>query len=318
MRFNRVFLAAITVAATAGIAFAASADNDAKILAKVGPVTITERDMNMAIAAYPAQQRAYIETPQGRAALLDELVNFNLLALSGKEQNLQDTQAFKDAMQLHERQVLANLAGEKAIAGSGDNISDAEIKQYYDAHQDSFFVPESIRASHILISVPKGASDKEVAEAKDKAMDIIKKIKSGSLEFSKAAQDMSSCPSKVQGGDLGFFSKGQMVPAFEKAAFALKPGEMTSEPVRTDFGFHIIKVTDAHPAKTMPLDDVKASIKSTLSSQAKLAAFQKAIAELRQKYPVEILDESLKTPAPASSTSAPAPTSEPVPADAKK
>ncbi len=144
-------------------------------------------------------------------------------------------------------------------------VSDAEVSKYYETHKEQFRVPEEIRARHILFRLPPNPTKKEVEEARKKALKVEKLAKSGK-DFAKLAEKYSQGPSAKKGGDLGYFTKGMMVKPFEKAAFSMKKGEI-SDPVRTRFGFHIIKIVDIKPAHIKPLSEVKAEIEMTLKLQ---------------------------------------------------
>lgn len=134
------------------------------------------------------------------------------------------------------------------------SVTDQEIKDYYEQNKESMATPEQVRASHILVKT------KAEAEA------IVKDLKGGA-DFAALAKEKSTDPgSKDNGGDLNYFSKGQMVPSFEEAAFKLKVGEI-SEPVQSDFGYHIIKVTDHKDAVNPTFDQKKDEIKETLTHQ---------------------------------------------------
>ena len=144
-------------------------------------------------------------------------------------------------------------------------VTDEETKKFYDENKENLFKrPEQIRASHILCGVDPKATKAEKEKAKAKAEKLLKEIKGGK-DFAELAKSNSDCPSKEKGGDLGFFGKGQMVPAFETAAFALKPGEVSSV-VETQFGYHIIKVTEKKAAGTTGFDEVKEQIKNYLKN----------------------------------------------------
>ncbi|MGL4913423.1 MAG: peptidylprolyl isomerase [Romboutsia sp.] len=146
-------------------------------------------------------------------------------------------------------------------------VSDEEAKKYYDDNKKEFHV-DSVRASHILIATtddknkPLSQTDKE--KAKKKAEDILNRVKAGE-DFTKLAKENSSCPSKQQGGDLGFFGKGEMVPEFETAAYELKKGEI-SDIVETSFGYHIIKTTDKKDEQT-PFEQVRDYIKMEIRKE---------------------------------------------------
>ncbi|WP_027366271.1 SurA N-terminal domain-containing protein [Desulfocurvibacter africanus] len=144
-----------------------------------------------------------------------------------------------------------------------EQVPAEEVRQYYEAHADKFQRQEEVRASHILVKVAKDAPQEEVDTAKAKIEDIRKKI-TGSLSFADAAKKFSEGPSGPAGGDLGWFGRGRMVPTFEQAAFALKPGQV-SAPVRTEFGWHIIKLEERREPGQIPLAEVESDIRAELA-----------------------------------------------------
>jgi peptidyl-prolyl cis-trans isomerase C len=159
------------------------------------------------------------------------------------------------------------------------NITEEDAKKHYDENPAQFVTKEQVRASHILITPKKEqgsteATPEEKAKAKAKAEDLLKQIKEGA-DFAELAKANSDCPSAAQGGDLNFFGKGQMVPPFETAAFALETGKV-SDLVETRFGYHIIKVTDRKEASTKSFEQAKAGLIQQLA--------QKKQAEMTQKY----------------------------------
>jgi peptidyl-prolyl cis-trans isomerase D len=145
------------------------------------------------------------------------------------------------------------------------DISQEEIKAYYDENVDDFVIQEQVRARHILIKVSPDADDKKVEETRTKAEQIRARAKKGE-DFASLAEKHSEGPTAKKGGDLGYFPRGSMVKEFEDAAFSLKPGDV-SEVVRTQFGFHVIKVEDMKQERPQTLDEVRKSIDSTLSDQ---------------------------------------------------
>lgn len=166
--------------------------------------------------------------------------------------------------------------GADAIPGGKPQVSDADLQAYYAAHQAQYEVKDQVRARHILIAVPQGADAKTDAAAKARAEELLKQIRGGA-DFATLAKANSDDPgSKPQGGELGFFTKGKMVPAFEKAAFALQPGQ-TSDLVKTDFGYHIINVEEKQTAHSKPLAEVRGEIVPLLEQQ-KLGTAEQAYA----------------------------------------
>lgn len=164
-------------------------------------------------------------------------------------------------------------------------VDDKETKAYYDAHPVEFKMPEQVRASHILIKVDPKADEAAKAEARKKIEDIQAGLKKGG-DFAALAKEKSSCPSAEKGGDLGYFSRGQMVKPFEEAAFALKPGEV-SGPVETNFGYHIIKVIDKKPETTLAYEEVKAKLGQKLREEKLEKELDLYLAELKKTAKVE-------------------------------
>jgi peptidyl-prolyl cis-trans isomerase C len=192
----------------------------------------------------------------------------------------------KDLREYTRRDLLISRFVDTAFVAK-TTIPDTEIRSFYDKNQDKFKRDESVKASHILI----GVDGKATAEEKKKALEKAEKLKkelAGGADFALLAKDNSTCPSSKQGGDLGFFGKGQMVPSFEKAAFALKPGEI-SDIVETQFGYHIIKLTDKKAAEIADFKDVKAKIEEYLKGQKVNEAIQKYLEETKKTAKIEIL-----------------------------
>jgi peptidyl-prolyl cis-trans isomerase D len=146
-----------------------------------------------------------------------------------------------------------------------EDVDETAIADYYASHPGEFMQEEQIKARHILIKVDENAPAKEVARAKKKIEDIRARYDKGT-PFAQLAATYSQGPSRVQGGDLGWFPRGRMVPAFEEAAFALKKGEV-SQPVKTAFGFHLIQVEDRKPAGKSPLETVHDDIRVKLAQE---------------------------------------------------
>jgi len=175
---------------------------------------------------------------------------------------------------------------EKTIV-SKVTVSEADAKKFYDDNPDKFIKPEAVKASHILIGVDQKATAEEKKAAKEKAEKLHKELVAGA-DFAALAKGNSTCPSSQQGGDLGYFGKGQMVPAFEAAAFALKPGEV-SEVVETNFGYHVIKVTDKRAMEKVDFKEARPRIEDFLKNQKAGAAVNEYLEEARKTAKIEML-----------------------------
>jgi peptidyl-prolyl cis-trans isomerase C len=167
-------------------------------------------------------------------------------------------------------------------------VADADVGAFYQQNLDRFKQGETVRASHILIGMPQGSSPQQKQEARVRAQAVLKQLKGGA-PFADVAKAQSQDPGSAQnGGDLGFFPKGQMTPAFEEAAFTLKPG-VVSGLVETPFGFHIIKVTEKRPPRTAPLEEVGGQIKQFLEQGQREKKLDDLVTLAKTKSKIEIL-----------------------------
>lgn len=166
------------------------------------------------------------------------------------------------------------------------NVSEKEINEYYKKNKDRFTRPETVRASHILIKVEKDAIEFEKGEALKKIEKVRKRALKGE-DFAELAKKFSEGPSAEKGGELGFFQRGQMVKPFEEAAFTLKPGEI-SDVVKTQFGFHVIKVLDKKPSETTDLNEVRVRLEEFLKQGKVRKEIMAYVEELRKKSKIEI------------------------------
>lgn len=165
-------------------------------------------------------------------------------------------------------------------------VPDADVERFYKENTDRFKQGESVHASHILIGLPKGADTAQKQQAQAKAEQVLKQVKGA--DFAKLAREHSQDSSAANGGDLGFFPQGQMEPTFEKAAFALKPGD-TSGIVETPFGFHIIKVHERRPPRTATLAEVGGQIKAFLTDEQRQQKMTAFVDQAKARMKIEIL-----------------------------
>jgi len=167
------------------------------------------------------------------------------------------------------------------------DVPEAEVNAFYKENTERFKQGETVHASHILIGVPQGADAATKQAARAKAQQVLKQVKAGG-DFAALAKANSQDGSAQNGGDLGFFPKGQMEPTFEKTAFSLKPGT-TSGIVETPFGFHIIKVLERRPPRTASIEEVAPQIKEFLTSQQRQSKITAFVDQAKAKSRIEIL-----------------------------
>lgn len=270
MKFVTKAFAASAVALMLASATPATAEE--KVIAKVDGVTITEADVATARTEI-GSELASIPEDQRERVLVEFLIENQLLAAAAKESKLDENPEFTNRIEYYKRRALRDLYFENKVR---DQVTEAEAKKIYDEQVAQLKPEPEIRARHILV--------KEEQEAKD----AIKRVKGGD-DFAEVAKELSQGPSKSQGGDLGYFSKGQMVQEFEDAAFALDKGEI-SEPIKTQFGWHVIKIEDKRDKQPPAFDDVKERIMAALVQRKA----QEVMQGLRSKADVEIVDPDVK------------------------
>lgn len=245
-----------------------------KILAKVGPLTVTEAEVDEFLAGLGQRGQSY-NNPEGRKIVLEQLIGNKLLLLDAKRNLIEAEPEFKAELARVKESLLISYAANKVV--SSVRVTDKEAREYYDANEAQFIAPETVNASHILV-----ASEEE-------AKDILSKIKAGEISFEAAAEQYSTCPSGKQGGSLGDFGKGQMVPEFDTAVFSMQVGEITEQPVQTQFGYHLIKLNAKNEPKVTPFEDIKEQLKEMLAGQKKHKAYESKINQLKIVYPVDLL-----------------------------
>lgn len=191
----------------------------------------------------------------------------------------------KDLREYTRRDLIISKFVESAIV-SKIRVTEDDVRAFFTQNPDKFTRSESVKASHILIGVDEKAAPDEKKKAADKAEKLRKEL-AGGADFAELAKANSTCPSSKQGGDLGFFNKGQMVPAFEKTAFELKPGQI-SDVVETQFGYHIIKLTEKKAAETVSFKEAQPRIEEFLKGQKVNDAVGEYIAEARKSAKIEM------------------------------
>lgn len=287
-------------------------------VAKVNGVPIAASELKKAENAFKNSPAA-AQIPPGKDGelqrfLLDQIVNGELLYQIAKTTPLKDQDKMladavgklKDRFKSDEEYrkglqeqgltenslkdvLLRNLVIENYIETMivpKQTVTDTEIKEFYDKNPETFTLPEQVRASHILITVDPAASAADRKKAGELAESLLKQLKMGG-DFEKLAQENSGCPSSKQGGDLGYFGKGQMVKPFEEAVFKLKPGELSGV-VETQFGFHIIKLVEKRAPSKVPFNDVKVRIADSIKRGKVRQALESLLEDARKKASIEM------------------------------
>lgn len=242
-------------------------DPSQEVLAVVNGEPLTQLHYDQFIEQYTPQVRAMAEQDKGR--FMRELVLQELLAQEGKKQKLDQDPEIQTRLHTQMNNTIARAVVQKSVE-ENSGITDEQLKAHYEANKSNYKEGETITASHILV--------KTEPEAKA----LLEELKNGK-DFAELAKEKSTGPSAPQGGSLGSFGRGRMVPDFEKAAFALKAGEV-SQPVQTRFGWHVIKVTEHTEGKQQDFEQAKEEIRKALVTDY----IQEMLQELQNQAAIEI------------------------------
>ena len=244
-----------------------------KILATVGGNAITDSDVTAFLEGLGKRGASY-DNPQGRRMVLEQLIGNKLLLLDAKRNLLEADSEFRAELAKLKETLLINFAAERATRDV--KLSNGEVEKYYEENQHQFENGERVNASHILV------------DTEEAALSLIEKIKSGEIDFETAARENSSCPSKENGGSLGDFERGQMVSEFDTAVFEMQVGEITDTPVKTQFGYHIIKLNAKTEKSITPLSEIRDRLEAALLEEKRHKAYESKINQLKIMYPVDI------------------------------
>ena len=258
----------IGLAAAAMLSTSVLAAEPGDVILTVDGEKIYQRDYDLA-ARLLAPELAKMGPAQREQVLFNVLSETLLLSRLAEKSGTTDTDEYKQRMKFMERRVKRDIYVQQNIT---ESVSDADLQARYDALVKEFAGGPEVRARHILV------------KTEEEAKAIIKQL-DGGADFAKLATEKSTGPSKARGGDLGFFGKGQMVPAFDKAVFELEKGKHSKEPVKSNFGWHVIKVEDTRQKAPPPLSQISDRLR-VLVAQEKLQALVK---DLRSKAKIERL-----------------------------
>jgi len=243
--------------------------DDSKVLATVDGTSITEKEYDEYLAARQLQQPPVTDKAKERQVVLDEMINRQVLARQAENDKLDQQPDVYYQLKRQRENVLARSVLRKYLNDAP--ITDEEVEKRYQQEVEKTHKTE-YRARHILL------------KTEDEARAIIRQLQKGASFAALAKAKSTDVRSGREGGDLGWFNQGQMIPEFFDAVMKLKKGEMTTEPVKTEFGWHVIKVEDTRPLRTPPLDEVKSGVRQLVQQER----IDKLVKELRDKAQVKI------------------------------
>ncbi len=258
------------------------------VLAEVGGTTITVDAFKKEMDNLPPYLKPMTETAEGKKEMLETMIIRELIMQEATKEGVENSPAVKDKLEELKKRLVVEAYLKKKVEEQA-TISDVDLKKFYDQNKEKFKTTDQVKASHILVK-----SDKE-------AKDLLAQIKAGG-DFEALAKKYSTDGAAAKGGDLGWFSKGSMIPEFEKVAFAMKENQI-SDIVKTKFGYHIIRLTGKRPAGERTFDEVKEQIKTSMLPAKQQEVFTKLKDDLKKSGKYSIKEDVLKglggTPAAA-------------------
>jgi peptidyl-prolyl cis-trans isomerase C len=278
-----VFLLLLTVSILSGCEQKGKSTGPA--LVKVGKSEITQDNFLKEISRIPEWAREQFTGKEGKEKLLDEIIKRELVYQDAKRMKLDKDPEYLEKVKEFEKMTLISLILKKEVEDKA-KVDDAEVKDFFDKNADKFTIGTKIKASHILV------------ETEDQAKKIRERIRKGE-SFEKLAETFSKDKgSASKGGDIGYFASGQMVPEFERAVMGLKTNEI-SEPVKTRFGYHIIKLVDVAKGETASFEQSKEPIRKQLLAEKQKGLIDSYIGNLMKKTDIKKNEDALaSTPLP--------------------
>lgn len=245
------------------------------ILASFREQTITLGEFNQIWEEVPEDYKLQLD----KSLVLDQMISEKLLIQEAKYMGLEEDNDVLEQIKKITEQILVQVLIEREILDK-IKVNDEEVLEYYEQNKDGFTEKEQVHLYNILL------------ETEEEAQDVLEQLEAGG-DFSEIAIEKSAGPSATQGGDLGYLTRGTIIPEIEEVVFALELEEL-SEVIKTDFGFHILKITEKKPETVKALEEVKEDIIQTLLPDKQKEAFENFLEELKSKSEIEINEEALR------------------------
>ena len=258
--------AGLAIASTLTLGSLAHAQSD-KVIATVNGTEIRQSEYNLAEILL-TQETAKMSAAQRKQTIMSVLTDTLLMSQLADEAGTDKTDLYKERLKFMVRRVKRDIYVQQNVT---DKVTDADVEAKYNELIKANPPAKQVRARHILV------------KTEDEAKAVITELEGGA-DFAELAKTKSTGPSGPRGGDLGYFGKGQMVPPFDKAVFAMKKGEFTKAPVKTNFGWHVIKLEDERQQEAPPLSQVGEQIKQILSQERLKAFVEAARAKAKIEY----------------------------------
>jgi parvulin-like peptidyl-prolyl isomerase len=261
--------------------FACAKKQEGKAIASIDGDKITLQEFNAELDKIPMNMKMLVASQSGKKDFLDRLIVKKLLLKEAKKDNIEKEKEFQDRLSdIKEQLTIESLLKKKVTAES--KFSDEDLQKYYDAHKEEFKKPREIQTRQIVVKTEQEAKEIQGYIAKGE-------------DFAELAKKYSMEPSaKTTGGDVGYHPKGTLIPAFEEAAFKLTKVGQVTPPVKTQFGYHLIKLEGVKEEAYVPFAEVKDFVRQKLTQEKQTEVLKKYIDELKKNAKIVINDDVLK------------------------
>ena len=271
-------LAFVLVSSVGSLGFFGSEKKE--VLAVVGDKTITVGDFEERVASFPPQVASQLEKKENKIKLLNQMIDEQVLVNEAMRRNYDDKKNFKEELEKQKRGLLVALLLKDEVEEKV-SVKDSDVKKYYDDNDDKFSEREQRSVSHILV------------QDQDTAKKVVAQLKKGA-KFTALASQYSIDPSGKSGGSLGYIVKGQLVPSFEIAAFSLRKEGDISDIVKTNFGYHVIRLDEVSRRPAVPYDQVKDQIKQSLLAEQQQDTFKDYLAKISKSVTIKKYVDKIK------------------------
>ncbi len=251
------------------------------VVIEVGEAKITDEDVKEELANLPPQLQAFVATKEGKNEFIESLIKRELLYQEAKAKGIENSEKVKKDLEKIKKRLFVDAYLRDAIKADL-NVDDKVLKDYYEKNKKKFEEGEKIHTKHILVK------DKKVAD------EIAEKLKKSPELFEKLAAEYSVDSSGKEGGDIGAHEKGTLVPEYESAVEKLKKAGDISPVVKSQFGYHIIKLVGREKPSTPKFEDIKDDVKEEYLRENQKNLFENIVNELKKKYPVKKNEEALE------------------------
>jgi len=261
---------------------ACSKKHDDKVIATIDGEKITRQEFNAELDKIPMNMKMLVASQSGKRNFLDRLIKQKLILREARKENIEKSKEFQDRLAEFKNQLIMQTLLSKKIAMAGSSFSDEDLQKYYDAHREEFKKETELQTRQIVVKTEQEAKELQGRIAKGE-------------DFAELAKKYSLDPgARMNGGDIGYHPKGSLIPEYEEAAFKLTKIGQVSGPVKTNLGYHLIKLEGMRPPAYVPFAEVKGFIRQKLMQEKQAEMVEKYIDGLKKSAKISVNEDLLK------------------------